>query len=143
MLKSTMFASFLIFVIGAKLSKEKYRETFVKYCKQRIDRYYLECDGTNFQKWQWKMDRFVFRMISKFTQKEMSKYYSKEECMRIECKNKRGLKNINQFLKCRKCRIASYCSRRCAKLDWNKGYHKIYCKLYYDFSTHNHKPFLL
>ena len=49
----------------------------------------------------------------------------------FEYKNKRGKKNIDRvrFLIHEKCKIASYCSRRCTKLDWNKGYHKMYCKL--------------
>ena len=88
------------------------------------------------------MDRFVFNVFIKVAQKQSwSEYCSNDKCMRMECKNKRGKKNFDRikFLKCTKCRIASYLSTRCAKLDWNKGYHKEYCKLYYDVGSHDYE----
>ena len=65
--------------------------------------------------------------------------YSNDNCMRMECKHKRGERDIDRikFLMCSQCKIASYCSRRCAKLDWNKGYHKVYCRVYGELATAN------
>ena len=126
-------SNFLIFVIGAKLSNKIYGKVYVKYCKKRINQYYLKCYGKKLTKWQWKMDRFALKSIIKLQKERLSEYYSNEECMRFECKNKRGKKSNDRikFLMCEKCKIASYCSRRCAKLDWNTGHHKMYCELYY------------
>ena len=46
-------AKLLIFVIEAKLSKKKSGKKYVKYCKKRTDKYYLECYGTKLKEWQW------------------------------------------------------------------------------------------
>lgn len=36
-------------------------------------------------------------------------------------------KRIEKFKKCGNCRMVRYCSVRCQKLDWNRGYHKQIC----------------
>eukprot|EP01084_Bolivina_argentea_P054102 99235_1 len=46
------------------------------------------------------------------------------------CAKKR--KNVVKLYKCKKCQVSRYCSKRCQKLDWKKGYHKLLCtKLQY------------
>ena len=37
-------------------------------------------------------------------------------------------KIINKWYKCKRCKIAYYCSRKCQKLDWNRYDHKLFCK---------------
>eukprot|EP01084_Bolivina_argentea_P309187 534786_1 len=50
-------------------------------------------------------------------------------CQWISCHNskqKQKRKNLKWY-KCSMCVIVYYCSKRCQKLDWNKGYHKKFC----------------
>eukprot|EP01084_Bolivina_argentea_P136313 240069_1 len=51
-----------------------------------------------------------------------------EKCQRLKCKVKR--KNEMKWLKCSKCLVATYCSKKCAKFDWKHGNHKKYCDVY-------------
>ena len=55
--------------------------------------------------------------------------YANQDCMRSKCKKKRGDKGIRKFITCKNCFVGVYCSRKCAKYDWNKGYHKMYCQI--------------
>lgn len=66
--------------------------------------------------------------------KEIQIFYGK--CRRInnknlQCHNKRCRKTERKSKYCcSRCRVAIYCSRRCQKLDWNRGKHKEQCKAY-------------
>ena len=40
------------------------------------------------------------------------------------------LLNKNKFFKCKGCKVAVYCSRKCQKLDWNKYEHNWQCEQY-------------
>ena len=69
-----------------------------------------------------------------------------KSCYKKYIKTKFGVKNIdldqtkplksyrnkmrvnNKFYLCSGCFMVFYCSKRCQKLDWNKGGHKQFCK---------------
>ena len=51
------------------------------------------------------------------------------ECQWKHCKNKNGNKR-KKFRKCKGCRLCRYCSKKCQKLDWNRGCHKEMCGLF-------------
>lgn len=65
-----------------------------------------------------------------FFKSNMTHYLSENKtCQWIYCrKNKQENTNNNlKWYKCRKCVIVYYCSKKCQKLDWNRGYHKKFC----------------
>ncbi len=55
-----------------------------------------------------------------------------QKCQRLQCKQIRG--NNKKFYICKRCRVASYCSRKCFKKDWNvkDSVHRNYCQKYVD-----------
>ena len=48
------------------------------------------------------------------------------QCISVGCRNRR--KVMKKFYKCRKCKTARYCSKRCQKLDWNHHGHREICR---------------
>eukprot|EP01084_Bolivina_argentea_P291638 501249_1 len=69
-----------------------------------------------------------------------------QQCIRANCQRTKGDRKKNKFrkfVKCSKCLVAIYCSRKCAKYDWIRGYHRKYCKRYADIANKNtlwHEP---
>ena len=70
------------------------------------------------------------------------KMRKKDKCMKLEgiecqwkyCKKRNG--NEKKFRKCKGCRLCRYCSKKCQKLDWNKGCHKQICALFWNSNFH-------
>ena len=118
MAKPVTLAHLLIFIIRAKLSRKKYGKSYVEYCEMTVENgsVWIEC-----------IDQSCTNKKDGVNDLQMRNVWGL-----MECKNKRGKKNVDRikFFTCKKCRIASYCSRLCVQID---------CKLYYDFATHNHK----
>merc|ERR1712129_562964 len=54
----------------------------------------------------------------------------KQRCQRIKCRKTRG--DVECFFKCSKCFVSMYCSKKCAKLDWKYGQHKVICASFSD-----------
>ena len=54
-----------------------------------------------------------------------------QKCQRVKCSQIRG---NDTFYICKRCRVATYCSRRCFKKDWNPidSVHRNYCQKYVD-----------
>eukprot|EP01084_Bolivina_argentea_P038373 70943_1 len=52
------------------------------------------------------------------------------QCQNMKCSRRRNVrKNAKfKFKKCKLCRVARYCSKKCQKYDWNKQDHKLYCR---------------
>eukprot|EP01084_Bolivina_argentea_P094612 170093_1 len=60
----------------------------------------------------------------------LSKKVCKEKKNDVECQNGkcRMRKRHGKMYKCGGCRVVRYCCKKCQKYDWNKNYHKLYCK---------------
>ena len=58
------------------------------------------------------------------------------ECQWKYCTRKND-NNTDKFRKCKGCRLSRYCSKKCQKLDWNKGCHKQICALFDNANIQN------
>ena len=131
-----MNANALLTIITSDLSTEKYGNEYINYCKRRISHVDELIWGNYSSKQKEKYSIQIREIVNKYQRNYWTEFYAKEKCMRLQCENTRGRKGVDRigFVLCKKCKIASYCSRRCAKLDWNRGSHKEYCQSYADIS---------
>ena len=49
------------------------------------------------------------------------------KCLWIECDKTAKDMKCEKLSKCKRCRVARYCSKRCPKLDWKYGDHNNIC----------------
>eukprot|EP01084_Bolivina_argentea_P299819 516866_1 len=68
----------------------------------------------------------------KLTMDKCSSQFWKEKLLRTKCfREKCNITRMlghSKFVKCSWCLTATYCSKKCAKIDWKFGYHKQCCK---------------
>lgn len=96
----------------------------------------VTCSGCNVEYFEHKYGKYgknIYSKIESFNFVDTHKWkLNDDELRRIESiiilhKNNRKYHVVNKWYKCKKCRVKSYCSRKCQKLDWNRV-HCIECK---------------
>eukprot|EP01084_Bolivina_argentea_P138348 243584_1 len=70
----------------------------------------------------------LLKWFDGFAKQVCQKKWNTMQCQNGKCNRKRCDRKNRKFYKCKMCRIARYCSKKCQKYDWNKGHHKLYCK---------------
>merc|ERR1712129_498707 len=87
-------------------------------------------------------DRYVQyqAMIDKNIQESWAKRKEEDKCQRLKCRKRR--KDKDNWIQCSRCRVASYCSKKCAKYDWKYGNHKQYCMQYVELTNRTINDFL-
>lgn len=68
-------------------------------------------------------------IIDQYALKYWRKKSLTKQCLREQCNVRKEMDEKYKFVKCSNCFVAIYCSRKCAKIDWNSkhGFHKKYC----------------
>ena len=67
----------------------------------------------------------VYRKIKRYSDRCRMTMYEDSGCSNFRCK--RESKKACKYT-CSRCKVASYCNRRCQKYDWVRGDHKRLCK---------------
>eukprot|EP01084_Bolivina_argentea_P032000 59203_1 len=74
----------------------------------------------------------MYQQLRKFAIKYKKISTQNMQCHWRFCAKRR--KHVKKLYKCVKCRVSRYCSKKCQKLDWKNGCHKILCAKYSSFS---------
>ena len=73
--------------------------------------------------------------FDKFAQKVHRMKWNDMQCQNSKCDKRR--KDVDNFYKCKRCRVCRYCCSWCQKYDW-KLYHKSMCKKLKKLRKGNH-----
>ena len=67
----------------------------------------------------------LYDMFKQSGKQIWSRKWQDMKCQNVGCNVQR---KYGKLYKCKKCKCARYCSRKCQKIDWNRNQHKKYCK---------------
>eukprot|EP01084_Bolivina_argentea_P254507 427875_1 len=112
------------------------KQKFINICMSEIEMFNLKmihpliCFANSILQ---STDRNQFILIIMENRKQLRKAkFDNIKCQYSECKNSRRIhkQNDKRFLKCSRCNVFKYCSKKCGKKDWKRGKHRLLCNQY-------------
>eukprot|EP01084_Bolivina_argentea_P038370 70939_1 len=69
--------------------------------------------------------RTCFKLFHSFSGEVYRQKWNAMQCQNMKCNR---IRKNEKFKKCKLCRVARYCSKKCQKYNWNKQNHKLHCR---------------